>query len=412
MKIKSIVQTVLFFAIAIAMLIWLDGLFMKKYSSIKYKDFYESNNNYDVLFYGSSLVQTGIFPTQLWEDYGILSYNMGNYGEDIPMTYWVMKNSFDYYIPKIAIVDITMIRGKHDVKNDTDKYHYFFDTLPLSMNKYDAVNDVVAEGHRAQYLWTFSTYHTRWNELFNKEYDECRYAMGAAPHMQVVYQERETIDDTREIFIQDEVKEYLTRMEDLCEERGVHLIYTCLPKAKDDNIRKWCKEYAKETGIEYIDFYELDVVDKHFDFYDGAHMNSNGAIKVTRWLGDYLMKKDWGLSDNRDNQLYSKWTENCKLFNLKQFELFKNLQTLPEYLEFIAYKELEAKIYIPKNSTINDDEDIQELLQNIDSGHSSLFSLVDDETCVIKIEVYDSSELIDSANFVDNGSPQYERVYE
>ena len=57
----------------------------------KYGPFFEDQQDYDVLFLGTSRVLDGISPMELWRDYGITSYNMGNSSECLEVTEWVLR---------------------------------------------------------------------------------------------------------------------------------------------------------------------------------------------------------------------------------------------------------------------------------------------------------------------------------
>ena len=54
-------------------------LFERKYSYSKYYDFYSQQQDFDVLFLGTSHVINAVYPMELWRDYGIVSYNMANH---------------------------------------------------------------------------------------------------------------------------------------------------------------------------------------------------------------------------------------------------------------------------------------------------------------------------------------------
>ena len=90
----------------------------RKDSEFKYKPFFRTNTEYDVLFFGTSHVIDGIFPMQLWHDYGITSYNFGEHGTPIPTSYWIMRNAVRYHKPKIAALDInSIVEDKKMMKN-------------------------------------------------------------------------------------------------------------------------------------------------------------------------------------------------------------------------------------------------------------------------------------------------------
>ena len=64
----------------------------RKESRNKFAGFYKEKEDFDVLFIGSSHVLNGVFPQLLWEEYGIVSYNMGGHGNRMALNYWVLKN--------------------------------------------------------------------------------------------------------------------------------------------------------------------------------------------------------------------------------------------------------------------------------------------------------------------------------
>ena len=93
------------FSIVVVLLIVMVGLYRlavlteRKDSQFKYKPFYQQKENFDVLFMGSSHVINGIFPMELWRDYGIVSYNFGGHANSLAISYWQMVNAFDYTTP-------------------------------------------------------------------------------------------------------------------------------------------------------------------------------------------------------------------------------------------------------------------------------------------------------------------------
>lgn len=91
------IMTLILFIICISTL---SNLVERKDSRIKYEAFFEQTENFDVLFLGSSHMIYGVYPMELWHDYGIVSYNMGGHGNRIPTTYIVLKEALNYTTPK------------------------------------------------------------------------------------------------------------------------------------------------------------------------------------------------------------------------------------------------------------------------------------------------------------------------
>ena len=70
-------------------------------------------------------------------------------------------------------------------------------------------------------------------------------------------------------------------------------------------------------GVPYLDFNLLEKelgINWKTDTMDGGdHLNMNGAKKVTEYLGAYL-KKNYVLSDYRENQMYQYWHRDWKKY--------------------------------------------------------------------------------------------------
>ena len=90
-------------------IIFLQKTTMRDSSGFKYRPFLQEDTEYDVLFFGTSHVINGIFPMQLWNDYGITSYNFGGHANSLAMAYWTMVNAVEYHKPKVAVLDLSLI---------------------------------------------------------------------------------------------------------------------------------------------------------------------------------------------------------------------------------------------------------------------------------------------------------------
>lgn len=63
----------------------------RKESREKMQPFLSRAGEYDVLFLGDSIMNTGVFPMEIWEKYGIAGYNIASYGNTLPITYWALQ---------------------------------------------------------------------------------------------------------------------------------------------------------------------------------------------------------------------------------------------------------------------------------------------------------------------------------
>ena len=113
-----------------------------KEATEKYSDFYEAETNFDVIFMGTSHAYGTVFPMELWQEYGISSYNWGYNHCSLPESYHLMLEVVKRTKPKLFVVDLYGIveyenwNGVGNGKYRTDKVeeqHVPFDAVPLSV---------------------------------------------------------------------------------------------------------------------------------------------------------------------------------------------------------------------------------------------------------------------------------------
>ena len=111
-----------------------------KQSVRKYREFYETPNEYDVLYFGSSHMMQTALPMEIWKKYGIRSYNMGNGTENIAVSYQVIKNTLDYCSPRVIMLDVYNSFDDQTVNEQQENmFHLFFD-----MVKFDSPHKITS----------------------------------------------------------------------------------------------------------------------------------------------------------------------------------------------------------------------------------------------------------------------------
>lgn len=190
-KRKNIIKRI-FFVLLTCMIVFcvtykLSKLVERKTSVRMYDDFFDTAEDIDVLLVGTSHVINGIFPMEIYDDFGITSYNFGNDASTMAMSYWTIMNAIDYASPKLIVLDMYGISTRTKVNNVSFDYiHSAFDAFPISRNKikmaYDITDDPMlgelirsgdytdnSKGSPLQVLFNYSVYHNRWNDV--KWYD-------------------------------------------------------------------------------------------------------------------------------------------------------------------------------------------------------------------------------------------------
>ena len=72
----------------------------------QYREFFESDVNYDVILMGTSHMMTNVFPQELWRMYGISSYNWGYANCTCAESYYLLQDIVKYTEPKLIVLDM------------------------------------------------------------------------------------------------------------------------------------------------------------------------------------------------------------------------------------------------------------------------------------------------------------------
>ncbi len=95
----------------------------------------------DVLFLGSSMSYRQIYPLELWNEFGIASYNLGSSEQIIPLSYYILQHALRTQKPKVVVVDMGMCIVEK--KNFSDaRLHQVWDNLSWSKSKYESIQDL------------------------------------------------------------------------------------------------------------------------------------------------------------------------------------------------------------------------------------------------------------------------------
>ena len=376
----------------------------RKDSDNKYSDFFR-DREYDVLFMGTSHVIDGVFPMELWNEYGITSFNCGGTSNQLATTYWVMENALDYVTPKVVVIDCLNLSA--DVKRSvTSHMHYSLDAFPLSLTKIRAVLDLVNDPgaaaaseaeetgnsvwtiSRTELLWNYAIYHSRWNDLQKEDFSpQPNREKGAESMFNVSDGERRKIDTGSGTEPGHVGETYLRRMIESCRKRGIDVLLTYLPFPASDLCMKEARrvyDIAEEYGIPYVNFLDDDeIISYRYDLHDNySHLNVSGARKVTSYLGELLVRL-FSLPDRRNDADYAYWEKDYREYEALKDSNLKAQDDMDRYLMLLAGDNTRIMIHV-RNKEIFRNRLITDLLENlgVDPGELSEntdFILVDNQ---------------------------------
>ena len=286
-------------------------------------EYYSQAGENDVLFLGDCEVYESFIPAVLWEEYGISSYVRGSAQQLIWQSYYLLEEMLEYETPRAVVFNVYAIKYGEPQNNAYNRMT--LDKMKWSASKISAIRASMTEDESfIEYIFPLLRFHSRITELTA---DDFKYifstptASDSGYLMQTEVRPMTTIragDDLFDYTLPTAAFEYLDKMRELCEDKGVELI---LVKAPTNHWKFWWHEewdrqivdYADEHGLDYINFiplYDKIGIDWSQDTYDeGMHLNVYGAEKLTRYFGK-MLSEEYGIADRRgESELSGVWSE-------------------------------------------------------------------------------------------------------
>lgn len=371
----------------LAVLVHVSGVLERKESYVKYGPFLEAKEEFDVLFIGNSHMVNGVFPMELWRDYGIVSYNIAGYGNTVPVSYWAMRNAFDYHKPKLMVIDILDVGKKSKLTGSSGDLHKALDCYPLSLTKIQAIQDLIDDPYATdddgnyfvdmkwEYFLPLGKYHSRWNVLTESDFQPEMTKQKGAEAVIGVAQPRDY-----EIFEDGYAAEedgwgfaYLRKMIEECKAQGIDVLLTYLPhpstqeQQREANAVRWI---AEEYGVNFVDLVYMDqVVDYSTDLFDSfSHLNPSGAKKVTDFLGRYIMDH-YDISDRRIDPEYKDWEQDYSAYEAHKARYIAGQGKLENLLSLLHDKSFHVNLYVVEGSAVYNHDKLMLLMHNAAREH-------------------------------------------
>lgn len=257
----------------------------------------------DVLNIGDSLSLSTFSPMELWREQGYTGFNIGADGLRMAESYYALKNACKEQKPKVLLVE-TLYLFRFKLSYDME--------MLLSQPIY--------------YRCPFLKYHSIWKSAvelpgvmtYHRGYtvnEEISWYEGPDNYLDLPLEDK---DQRTDISWMNRL--WFHKIKKYCDEQGIEIILYSTVSAKNynwDRIHS-LEKLAEEQGVAYIDLNEhigeLGIDWKHDTNDGGDHMNYNGCVKVTSYLGNYL-KENTDLTDHRGNQAYQDWDEELMAYD-------------------------------------------------------------------------------------------------
>lgn len=343
------------------------------YAYSKNREFVENSDVYDVLFFGNSHMANAVFPLELWDDYGMASYNLAGFGLRMPSVYWVVRHALSESEPELVVLDCHNV-GAEEKTGRKEMLHAQMDHLPLSFDKIRMICDLVeGPGDRLEFVWNFAAYHDRWWDLDQADFErEVNIQKGAEIAVDVVTPDEMAERPVETVDVDSVGMEYLRRIVEECQSRDTEILLTYLPfPASEDEWAEalYVERIAREYRVPYVNFLDLQVVDLEVDCSDtNSHLNGSGGRKVTDYIGQYI-HAHYEIADHRGDGAYADWDAAYRRYTDYKLGIMEQLETLDKYLMMLADPAFDCCIYVDGDAGIWQQNEIyMSLIDNIAGG--------------------------------------------
>lgn len=369
---KVLISWAILFALAVGMLSQINEKFEMKSvyrttswpSTNSYSGFYQmKKDSVDVLFLGSSVTINAFSPQEIYNDYGITSYNLGSEQQSPFLSYYWLKEALRYQHPKAVVMDLLFLPTIHDdqVLNTTEGLtRKCLDPMKWSSVKAEAVKDVAVhdkDQSEMSYYLSNIRFHSRWSSgLDRNDMDRKQYGYGPLKGWNAMLYygvpEFETFkpSDTK---TQGDVnklqKEYVYKIGDLCRKNHIKLILTYLPRdGMKDGLNNTFNKIADDIGADFYNF----CTDKLYIELNAhlpresviGHPNYEGSVKISKYIGKLLQDK-YDIPSRKNDQyestrdFYGKVGKDAELQYIDNFDDYLDAINDPDYTVFFAIKD-------------------------------------------------------------------------
>ena len=348
---------------------------------ILYKSYFEDPSQYDVLFLGTSHLMYGISPLEIWNEYGITSYNWGSPTCSIPTIYWKMINILDYQTPELVVVDCFRATWEQKTYSEA-RIHEALDAFPLSYHKYMAVKDLMdgqirkedgleySKQEQINVLMPLSAYHTRWDSLDERDFHGKDMDTKGSELFTDVDIPIEISNTSAKTEITENMQGvvYLKKIIEECQSRDIPILLTYLPYPTSEQWKmeaNMIDDIASEYGVDYLDFTKLDVVNYNTDFSDSeSHMNVSGEEKVSKYMGRYIVENFEVDTRTSDEKISADWNDKYDEYKAYREGLILDQSVLKDYL-MLLHDTSHTVIIEVKDNNIFANELLLQLLQGV-----------------------------------------------
>lgn len=295
----------------------------------------EEKNTLDVVAIGSSAIYRYLNNPFLWEEQKITSYNFAFPGQNIYLIENLIDEIEKTQSPELYIIEVRKFLLSEEDDDIKHSLNTTVNNLKYSVNRCKMINKTIKNPlDSLYYYFDIIQFHSNWEKLSlsSLEYmdNEKKSKLKGWVNIDTVNKVKYTDWSTsKKMKISDNGMDIFNQLLDKIEKEDLNVLFLATPWKSNKMVQmksNYLCEIIENKGYRYIDLNKeiqnMDI-DYNTDFYNGKHMNSLGAEKVTKYIGKYL-KKTYKINNQKDKKIKITWDEAAKINNEEVDKIKKN----------------------------------------------------------------------------------------
>ncbi len=317
------VITVLILILFILIFIFLNMLLKPKYAENLVEgsfisQYYNEPKDNEVIFIGDCEVYANFSPMVMYEQDGIKAYVRGSAQQMIWQSYYILKETLKYEIPKVVVLNVNSLRYGKDSNEVSEAYNRLtIDNMKWSKEKVEIIKASITDKETfISYIFPILRYHSRFDKLTAEDFNYLFKKKNNTYNGFLVNKNVKPVQNLptkrklADYQFNDECYEYLDKITELCKQNNIQLVLIKAPSLYPywyDEYNEQIINYAKEHNIDYynlLDKKEEIGIDYSLDTYDGGlHLNLTGATKLSAYFSK-ILKEKYNLTDYTGDEIY------------------------------------------------------------------------------------------------------------
>ena len=278
----------------------------------------QKEDSCDIILLGSSHVGMNLDCATLWEEQGYASYALWGSMQPFWNSYYYLKEALKTQSPQLVVLD-AFTATYYIEYADTERQVTNLVGMRMGINRLMATVVSSPPDKWINLLLEYPIFHSRIEELTADDFNhfpwskDLIHSKGTDTRFGSSFAETVEMPESSELgAIHPKQERYLRKIIELCHENDIELLLIKTPVID----RAFYKPYMNSVQL-IADEYELPFVDINAldaetglcssdNWLDGWHLNTNGARKVSSWLGSYI-RSNYNIPDHRGDPDYASW---------------------------------------------------------------------------------------------------------